>query len=65
MGQRRSVASLPTFCFRPRTNKDSHCEANLENALPSEQIKAADYSPAGDLKARIPATLQARHTIRQ
>ncbi|MBP7202655.1 MAG: carboxy terminal-processing peptidase [Propionivibrio sp.] len=28
--------------------------------MPWEQIKAADYSPAGDLKTRI-ATLRARH----
>ena len=31
--------------------------------MPWEQIKAADYSPAGDLKTRI-ATLRARHTVR-
>ena len=53
----------PDILFPSAANKDSHCEANLENALPWEQIKAADYSPAGDLKARI-ATLRARHTIR-
>lgn len=53
----------PDILFPSAANKDSHCEANLENALPWEQIKAADYSPAGDLKARI-ATLRARHTVR-
>jgi carboxyl-terminal processing protease len=32
-------------------------ESSYDNALPWEQIKAADYTPAADLKARIPALL--------
>lgn len=54
---------IPDIQFPSAANTESHCEANLENALPWEQVKAADFSPAGDLKPRIPA-LQSRHLAR-
>lgn len=54
---------IPDILFPSAADKDSHCEANLDNALPWEQIKAADYSPAGNLKSRIP-TLLSRHEAR-
>lgn len=54
---------IPDILFPSAANKESLCEANLDNALPWEQIKAADYSPTGNLKPRIPA-LQARHEAR-
>jgi len=54
---------IPDILFPSAANKESPCEANLDNALPWEQIKAADYSPTGNLKPRIPA-LQARHEAR-
>lgn len=54
---------IPDILFPSAANQESHCEANLDNALPWEQIKAANYSPAGNLKARMPA-LSARHEAR-
>ena len=54
---------IPDVLFPSTADKESHCEANLDNALPWEQIGAADYSPSGSLKLRIPA-LQARHEAR-
>lgn len=38
-------------------------ESSFDNALPWAQIKAADYSPAGDLKALLPRLL-ALHEVR-
>ena len=54
---------IPDILFPSAADKESHCEANLDNALPWEQIQAADYAPSGNLKPRIP-TLQARHDAR-
>ena len=38
-------------------------EASYDNALPWIQVKALDYSPAGDVKARLPDLLK-RHEVR-
>ncbi|MFT3850419.1 MAG: carboxy terminal-processing peptidase [Propionivibrio sp.] len=54
---------IPDIPFPSAADKESYCEASLDNALPWEQIKAADYSPSGDLIHRIPA-LHARHEAR-
>lgn len=54
---------IPDILFPSAANQESHCEANLDNALPWEQIKAANYSPSGNLPARISA-LHARHAAR-
>lgn len=54
---------IPDILFPSAADKESLCEANLDNALPWGQIKAANYSPSGNSRARIPA-LQARHQAR-
>lgn len=53
----------PDILFPSTADDDSYCEANFDNALPWERIKAAVYSPSGDLASRKPV-LQARHETR-
>lgn len=53
----------PDILFPSAADNESYCEANFDNALPWEQIKAAVYSPSGNLASRKPV-LQARHETR-
>ncbi len=47
----------PDIAF-PRTGDDADFgESSFGNALPWSRIKAADYSPVGDVKAQLPALL--------
>lgn len=50
--------TLPTM-----TDAESFGEASYDNALPWIQVKALDYSPAGNVKVRLPDLLQ-RHEAR-
>ncbi len=50
--------TLPTM-----TDAESFGEASYDNALPWIQVKALDYAPAGNVKARLPDLLQ-RHEAR-
>ena len=53
----------PDIAF-PGFSDDQHAgESSLDNALPWTQIKAADYSPSGDLDTLVPV-LSAKHEAR-
>ena len=47
----------PDFIFPTASDANDFGEASLGNALPWMQVKATDYSPAGDLKSRRPILL--------
>ena len=47
----------PDIPFPAIYDAESFGESSFDNALPWMQIRAADYSPAGDLKGRLPALL--------
>ncbi len=53
----------PDILFPSISDEESFGESSFDNALPWVQIKAADYSPTGDLKSLVP-TLLARHDAR-
>jgi len=53
----------PDILFPTVIDAESFGESSFDNALPWTQIKAADYSPAGDLKGLLPILL-ALHEIR-
>jgi len=53
----------PDILFPALIDAESFGESSFDNALPWVQIKAADYSPVGDLKGLLP-TLLARHEAR-
>lgn len=53
----------PDILFPALIDAESFGESSYDNALPWVQIKAADYSPVGDLKGLLP-TLLARHEAR-
>lgn len=47
----------PDFTFPTASDANDFGEASFDNALPWMQVKAADYSPAGDLKSLQPILL--------
>src|ERR1019366_4099751 len=47
----------PDILFPAVSDAESFGESSFDNALPWVQVKAADYSPAGDLKGRLPILL--------
>ena len=47
----------PDIPFRAVSDADNFGESSFDNALPWRQIKAADYSPVGDLKGLLPVLL--------
>lgn len=47
----------PDILFPPIFDAEHFGESSLDNALPWTQIKAAHYSPVGDVKALLPALL--------
>ena len=47
----------PDIAFPAIYDAEAFGESSFDNALPWTQIKAADYSPAGDLKGLLPALL--------
>ena len=47
----------PDILFPAVSDAESFGESSFDNALPWAQIKAADYSPAGDLKGLLPILL--------
>ncbi len=53
----------PDILFPAASDAERFGESSFANALPWVQIKAADYSPAGDLKGLLPVLL-ARHEAR-
>lgn len=53
----------PDILFPAASNADDFGESSFENALPWTQVKAANYSPSGDLKGRLPILLT-RHAAR-
>jgi carboxyl-terminal processing protease len=53
----------PDILFPAASNAEDFGESSFENALPWKQVKAANYSPSGDLKGRLPILLT-RHTAR-
>jgi len=53
----------PEIRFPSFADEDSSGESGFDNALPWAKIKAADYAPQGNPKARLPA-LQMRHETR-
>jgi len=53
----------PEISFPSFADEDSSGESGFDNALPWAKIKAADYAPQGNPKARLPA-LQMRHETR-
>ena len=53
----------PDILFPADSDAHSYGESSFDNALPWTQIKAADYSPAGDLKSALPI-LSALHEAR-
>jgi carboxyl-terminal processing protease len=53
----------PDILFPAASDAANFGESSYGNALPWTQIKAADYAPAGDLKAVLPVLL-ARHDAR-
>ena len=53
----------PDISFPTLSDADSVGESSFDNALPWAQVKAADYSPAGDYNALQPLLL-ARHEAR-
>ncbi|NMM12475.1 MAG: carboxy terminal-processing peptidase [Rhodoferax sp.] len=53
----------PDILFPAASNAEDFGESSFENALPWTQVKAANYSPSGDLKSRLPILLT-RHAAR-
>jgi len=53
----------PDISFPALTDSSDFGESSYDNALPWSQIKAADYTPAGDLTAVVPL-LKAEHDAR-
>ena len=53
----------PDISFPTQADSSDFGESSYENALPWTQIKAADYTPAGDLSGIVPL-LRAAHDIR-
>lgn len=53
----------PDIALPTMTDAESFGEASYDNALPWIQVRALDYSPAGNVKARLPDLLQ-RHEAR-
>ncbi|MDP3513206.1 MAG: carboxy terminal-processing peptidase [Sulfuritalea sp.] len=53
----------PDIALPTMTDAESFGEASYDNALPWIQVRALDYSPAGNVKARLPDLLQ-RHQAR-
>jgi carboxyl-terminal processing protease len=53
----------PDIAFPSVSDPETFGESSFDNALPWTQIKAANYSPAGDLKGLLP-TLLALHDAR-
>ncbi len=53
----------PDISFPTQADSSEFGESSYENALPWTQIKAADYTPAGDLTGVVPL-LRAAHDIR-
>lgn len=53
----------PDILFPTLVDAESFGESSYDNALPWVQIKAADYSPSGDLKLLLP-DLMKRHVAR-
>lgn len=53
----------PDILFPAVSNAEDFGESSFENALPWTQVKAANYSPSGDLKGRLPILLT-RHAAR-
>ncbi len=53
----------PDILFPAVSDAESFGESSFDNALPWVQVKAADYSPAGDLKGLLPI-LVTRHEAR-
>ena len=47
----------PDIVFPSASDAESFGESSFHNALPWTQIKAADYAPAGDVKALLPSLL--------
>ncbi len=45
---------VPDVKFPTMTDMDDYGESSFDNALPWTQIKAADYTPAGDLSGIVP-----------
>ena len=54
---------MPDISLPSATDTESFGESSFDNALPWSQIKAADFVPAGDLKALVPL-LAASHDTR-
>ena len=54
---------MPDISLPSATDTESFGESSFDNALPWSQIKAADFVPAGDLKALVPL-LTASHDAR-
>jgi carboxyl-terminal processing protease len=53
----------PDIAFPESANNEDFGESSYDNALPWVKIKAADYTPVGDMKGILPA-LVARHETR-
>ena len=53
----------PDIALPTMTDAESFGEASYDNALPWIQVRALDYSPAGNVKSRLPDLLQ-RHQAR-
>ncbi|MES2352924.1 MAG: carboxy terminal-processing peptidase [Pseudomonadota bacterium] len=53
----------PDISFPTLLDSETFGETSFDNALPWTQIKAADFTPAGDLKELLPR-LEARHQAR-
>ncbi len=53
----------PDIVFPAVTDEENFGESSYDNALPWTQVKAAEYSPVGDLKFVLPI-LQKRHEAR-
>ena len=53
----------PDILFPAVSDAENFGESSFDNALPWTQVKAADYSPAGDLKSRL-SVLLALHEAR-
>ncbi len=54
---------MPDISLPSASDTESFGESSFDNALPWSQIKAADFTPAGDLKALVPM-LTASHDAR-
>jgi carboxyl-terminal processing protease len=54
---------IPDIAIETATDTEEFGESSYENALPWTQIKAADYTPAGDLSSIVPKLI-AKHSKR-